>query len=170
MVCGSRHTLNFPFGFLTNTKLWHQSVALLISNFLITFSSNIWCISFFNGSIITCGIFLGGCTTGGIDRSTSSFHLCTIHGANTFKQVRGKSSIICALQSGLSFKLMSTGGSFTFGCYGCLDPVLLETRNLWCQLLTFSHSQCSLQLIMTRLKALQNCRSRMTLVLTMSVT
>ena len=78
MVQGSRQTRNLPLGLRTKTRLWHQSVALFVSSFLITPSVIILSISCFSGSTIACGIFLGGWITGVILSSSFNFTIASL--------------------------------------------------------------------------------------------
>ena len=82
----------------------------------------------------------------------------------------GKSSKTCALQSGLSLVLMSTGGG------GSLFYIVLPGYNplgnsaFKASTATSLQIQLSLQLTVTKLNALQNCKPNMTLVSTRLVT
>ena len=94
IVLGSRQTLNLPFGFHTRTKLWHQSVASLMSNLQVTASCSILFNSVFNGSIIACGTFLGGWTTSTASGLMSRFTIASLI-IPIPSNKSGKTSIAC---------------------------------------------------------------------------
>ena len=167
MVLGSRHTLNFLFGFLTSMRLWHQSDASLMSSFLMMPRLFIQSISCFKGSTITWGIFLGAWITGVIVSSTSSFTTASFIVPIPSK-MSGNSSIIWALQSGLSLvSVLTGGGGWSILWFGMLNPFgnLLMTS-----IATFLQTHWLSQLTVIRLNALQKLRPNRIFVSFRSVT
>ena len=168
IVLGSKQTHSLPLGFLTRTKLCTQSVASLMSNLWITPYSSILSISHFNGSTMAWGILHGGWTTGStsglMSRITSASFIVPMPSNNS-----GKSSKTCALQSCLSLVLTSTGGrgGLTFALPGS-NP--LGNSAFKASTAIYLQTQLSLQLTVTKLNALQNCKPNMTLVSTRLVT
>ena len=171
MVQGSKHTLSLPFGLQTKTRLWHQSVALLMSNFLMTPRLVILSISCLDGLTIACGIFLGGCTIGVTFWSTFNFKMVSLIVPMPSKS-SGNNSMMCVLQSGLNLMLMSIGGMYTWCgsiCFGIgmSNPVGNSFRT---STTIFLHTQLSSHKTLTKLKTLQKVRPSRILVSVKSVT
>ena len=157
MVRGSKHTCNLPLGFQTKTKLWHQSVALFISSFLITPSVIILLISCLSGSTIACGIFLGGWMSGMMLWSRFNFMIASLM-VPTPSKSSGNNSITWALQSGLNLVCTLNGGKHTWFVCFCFGMSRPAGNSLRMSTITFLQAQSLSQMIFTKSNALQNVK------------